>query len=146
MIGSVSVNELFEHIITLMKKDIESHDIQINSTVRPNDLEINADEKLIEQVLINLLKNAIEAGKDENDFKIELSGYEERGNVKIEVSDNGPGISSEVIDNIFVPFFTTKKEGSGIGLSLSKQILRRHGGNIEVVSKEDVGATFTVTL
>ncbi|MCK5207884.1 MAG: hypothetical protein KAQ79_07685, partial [Cyclobacteriaceae bacterium] len=103
VIGSVSVNELFEHILTLMKKDIESHDIQINSTVRPNDLEINADEKLIEQVLINLLKNAIEAGKDENDFKIELSGYEERGNVKIEVSDNGPGISSEVIDNIFVP-------------------------------------------
>ena len=146
VIGSVSVNELFEHILTLMKKDIESHDIQINSTVRPIDLEINADEKLIEQVLINLLKNAIEAGKDENDFKIELSGYEERGNVKIEVSDNGPGISSEVIDNIFVPFFTTKKEGSGIGLSLSKQILRKHGGNIEVISKEGAGATFTVTL
>ncbi|MCK5372346.1 MAG: GHKL domain-containing protein [Cyclobacteriaceae bacterium] len=146
VIGSVSVNELFEHILTLMKKDIESHDIQIFSNVKPIDLEINADEKLIEQVLINLLKNAIEAGKDEDDFKIELSGYEERGNVKIEVSDNGPGISSEVIDNIFVPFFTTKKEGSGIGLSLSKQILRRHGGNIEVVSKEDVGATFTVTL
>ncbi|MCK5470605.1 MAG: GHKL domain-containing protein [Cyclobacteriaceae bacterium] len=146
VIGSVSVNELFEHILTLMKKDIESHDIQIFSNVKPIDLEINADEKLIEQVLINLLKNAIEAGKDEDDFKIELSGYEERGNVKIEVSDNGPGISSEVIDNIFVPFFTTKKEGSGIGLSLSKQILRRHGGNIEVVSKADVGATFTVTL
>ena len=146
VIGSVSVNELFEHILTLMKKDIESHDIQIFSNVKPIDLEINADEKLIEQVLINLLKNAIEAGKDENDFKIELSGYEERGNVKIEVSDNGPGISSEVIDNIFVPFFTTKKEGSGIGLSLSKQILRRHGGNIEVVSKEDAGATFTLTL
>ncbi|MCK5102921.1 MAG: GHKL domain-containing protein [Cyclobacteriaceae bacterium] len=146
VIGSVSVNELFEHILTLMKKDIESHDIQINSTVRPNDLEINADEKLIEQVLINLLKNAIEAGKDENDFKIELSGYEERGNVKIEVSDNGPGISSEVIDNIFVPFFTTKKDGSGIGLSLSKQILRKHGGNLEAVSKEGAGATFTVTL
>ena len=146
VIGSVSVNELFEQILTLMKKDIESHDIQIFSNVKPIDLEINADEKLIEQVLINLLKNAIEAGKDEDDFKIELSGYEERGNVKIEVSDNGPGISSEVIDNIFVPFFTTKKEGSGIGLSLSKQILRRHGGNIEVVSKEDVGATFTVTL
>jgi C4-dicarboxylate-specific signal transduction histidine kinase len=146
VIGSVSVNELFEHILTLMKKDIESHDIQINSNVKPVDLKIKADEKLIEQVLINLLKNAIEAGKDEDDFKIELSGYEEKGEVKIVISDNGPGISSEVIDNIFVPFFTTKKEGSGIGLSLSKQILRRHGGNLEVMSEEGDGATFIITL
>ncbi len=146
VIGSVSINELFEHILTLMKKDIESHDIQIFSNVKPIDLEINADEKLIEQVLINLLKNAIEAGKDENDFKIELSGYGEKRIVKIEISDNGPGISSEVIDNIFVPFFTTKKDGSGIGLSLSKQILRKHGGNLEVMSEEGAGATFTITL
>ena len=129
-----------------MKKDIESHRIHINSNVILNDLEINADEKLIEQVLINLLKNDVEAGKNKDDFKIELSGSEEMGNVKIEISDNGPCISSEVIDNIFVPFFTTKKDGSGIGLSLSKQILRKHGGNIEVISKEATGATFTVTL
>jgi two-component system nitrogen regulation sensor histidine kinase NtrY len=146
VIGIVSVEELFEHILMLMKKDLETHDIQINSAVTPINLKINADEKLIEQVLINLVKNAIEAGKDENDFKIELNAFEEKGNVKIKISDNGPGISSEVIDNIFMPFFTTKKEGSGIGLSLSKQILRRHGGNLEVLSTEGTGATFTVTL
>ena len=146
VIGSVHVKELFEHILTLMKKEIESDEIQIVSRVKPLDLEINADEKLMEQVLINLLKNAIEAGKDEENFKIELSGFVEMGDVKIVISDNGSGISSEVIDNIFVPFFTTKKEGSGIGLSLSKQILRKHGGNLEAVSKEGAGATFTVTL
>ena len=146
VIGSVHVKELFEHILILLKREIESDDIQIVSRVKPPDLEINADEKLMEQVLINLLKNAIEAGKDEENFKIELSGFVEMGDVKIVISDNGSGISSEVIDNIFVPFFTTKKEGSGIGLSLSKQIIRKHGGNLEAVSKEGAGATFTVTL
>ncbi len=146
VIESVSIKELFEHILTLMKKEIESPEIQIYSIIKPIDLSINVDEKLMEQVLINLLKNAIEAGRDEDNFKIELSGYEDAENVKIKISDNGPGISSEVIDNIFVPFFTTKKEGSGIGLSLSKQILRKHGGNIEVVSKEGEGATFTVVM
>ena len=146
VIGSVHVKELFEHILILLKREIESDDIQIVSRVKPPDLEINADEKLMEQVLINLIKNAIEAGKDEENFKIELRGFVEMGDVKIVISDNGSGISSEVIDNIFVPFFTTKKEGSGIGLSLSKQIIRKHGGNLEAVSKEGAGATFTVTL
>lgn len=146
VLGIVSVEALFDQILVLMENNIATHGIQIDSNVIPADLAINVDEKLIEQVLINLIKNAIEAGIGEADFKIEISAFEEKGSVKIIISDNGPGISSEVIENIFVPFFTTKKDGSGIGLSLSKQILRKHGGNLEVMSEERKGATFTITL
>lgn len=146
VLDNVKVSVLFEQILALMQNNITTNGIEINSEVIPKEMNLRVDEKLIEQVLINLIKNAIEAGKSEGDFKIELRAFEEGGNVKIEVSDNGPGISSEVIDNIFVPFYTTKKEGSGIGLSLSKQILRRHGGNLKVLSEEGKGATFTITL
>lgn len=146
LLDTIRVSALFEQILALMENNIVTQGIQIESNVNPIDMEIKVDEKLIEQVLINLIKNAIEAGKNEDDFIIQLKAFEEMGGVKIQVYDNGPGISSEVIDNIFVPFFTTKKEGSGIGLSLSKQILRRHGGKLEVVSNEGEGAIFTITL
>lgn len=137
VLGIVKAEALFDQILVLMENNIATHAIQIDSSVIPADLAINVDEKLIEQVLINLIKNAIEAGKGRNDFKIELKAFEEKGSVKIIISDNGPDISSEVIDNIFVHFFTTKKDGSGIGLSLSKLILRKHGGNLEVSQKEE---------
>lgn len=146
VLSEVSVSTLFEQILELMGKNAALNGIEIESDVTPINLTIHADEKLIEQVLINLLKNAIEACHEKSIFKIKINSYEEMGDVKIVISDNGSGISSEVIDNIFVPFFTTKKEGSGIGLSLSKQILRKHGGNLEVVSEENRGATFTITL
>jgi signal transduction histidine kinase len=107
---------------------------------------IQADEKMIAQVLINLIKNAVEAGQGVEELKILMLAKAENGTVKIEVSDSGPGISAEVIENIFVPFYTTKKDGSGIGLSLSRQIIRRHGGNLEVISKEGEGATFAISL
>jgi two-component system nitrogen regulation sensor histidine kinase NtrY len=146
VLGTIKVNAVFEQILALMDKNITTYGILIESKVIPEDLTIHADEKLIEHVLINLLKNAIEACQGRSDIKIVFRSFKEKGDVKIVISDNGPGISSEVIDNIFVPFYTTKKEGSGIGLSLSKQILRRHGGNLEVISEEGKGATFTVRL
>ena len=96
--------------------------------------------------MINLLKNSLEAGKGNDDLEIVLSAREEKRTIKIEVSDNGPGIPREVMDNIFVPFYTTKKEGSGIGLSLSRQIIRKHGGNMEAISSEGEGATFVISL
>lgn len=142
----VMVKDLFEHMISLMEKDIENHGIQFYTNIDGKGLSIEGDEKLIEQVLINLLKNAIEAGKDHSDLIIRMTAYAENGKVKIAISDNGPGISPEVMDAIFVPFFTTKKEGSGIGLSLSKQIIQRHGGNLEAISSVGQGATFTITI
>ena len=144
LISEVEVKDLFEQIYALMKKKTDERKAVIDFSVNPPNLQVHVDEKLIEQVLINLIKNALEAGTE--DSKIQIRAFEENGKVKIEVEDNGTGIPAEIIDNIFVPFYTTKKEGSGIGLSLSRQILRRHSGNLEVISKEGEGAIFIITL
>ncbi|MDO4460934.1 MAG: HAMP domain-containing sensor histidine kinase [Bacteroidia bacterium] len=106
------------------------------------------DQSQIEHVLINLLKNAIEACEGVNEPKITLSTYANRpsNTFYIEISDNGQGISSEVAEQIFVPFFTTKNTGSGIGLSVCRQIINMHGGRISVESKEGEGAKFVVIL
>ena len=100
---------------------------------------------LIEQVLINLVTNAIDAVKDSAEKQITLAGSEnEHKQVLIKVSDTGAGMEKEVLENIFIPFFTTKKTGSGIGLSLCKEILLLHKGNIHVQSKYMQGTTFTL--
>ena len=108
--------------------------ISFSFSVRPVDLRIYADRAMIEQVLINLLKNAVEACQ-------ERSYPEVRVNT---VSDNGYGIVPEAMDKVFVPFFTTKQGGSGIGLSVCRQIMNRHGGSISVISEEEKGTTFTL--
>ena len=146
IISDVNVEDLFEQIIILLKKETEESQIKIMYDVMPRHLHIHVDEKLIEQVLINLIKNAIEAGSEAKDLSIQISAREGSGKVKIEVADNGPGIPAEIINNIFVPFYTTKKEGSGIGLSLSRQILRKHNGNLEVISEDGVGSRFIISL
>jgi len=146
VISPVKIRELFLDISTLVKKGMLMDHVEIVHNVFPKNLTVHADEKMMEQVLINLMKNALEAGKDKDDLEIVLSAREEKRTVRIEVSDNGPGIPGEVMDNIFVPFYTTKKEGSGIGLSLSRQIIRKHGGNMEAISREGEGATFVISL
>lgn len=104
------------------------------SLVSP-DLEIFADQNLISQVLINLLKNALEANENNTSGKIRIvAGADNSNHPELCVIDNGPGIPEEIIDEIFVPFFTTRENGSGIGLSISKQIMRAHGGNLKVRS------------
>ncbi|MDA3953754.1 MAG: ATP-binding protein [Bacteroidales bacterium] len=135
---------LFDHINTLLKSDLEQKSIDFNYNCTPKDLIVNADEKLIEQVLINLIKNASEALL--NCEKPTINLYTELVNdrVLIKISDNGKGISPEVLDNIFIPFFTTKEKGSGIGLSLSRQIMHLHGGNVSVKSKSNVETVFTL--
>ena len=99
---------------------------------------------MIEQVLINLLKNAAEAVVQSKDPHIELIGRYDGNHIKIEVIDNGPGIIPEAISRIFVPFYTTKKSGSGIGLSLSRQIMQLHHGTLTVESEPDVKTVFTM--
>jgi signal transduction histidine kinase len=99
------------------------------------DLQIYADQNLISQVLINLVKNALEANENNSDGKIIITASTDINNhPEICVTDNGPGISEENIDEIFVPFFTTRQNGSGIGLSISRQIMRAHDGNLKVRS------------
>jgi PAS domain S-box-containing protein len=132
----VQVNQLFDNTLTLI--DIEPIDkkIKIEWKVQPDDLEIIADKKQISQVLINLLKNALEALKDKPKGTILLKGeINSDGRAQISITDNGPGIPDDLMDKIFVPFFTTKESGSGIGLSLSRQIMLLHGGSLKLVSK-----------
>ena len=142
---TISLKELAEDIIYLEKEEFRKHEVDIQLTIKPLDLEVIADPLLLEQVLINLLKNAVQALDGEEDKKIIFQAYKEpSGRVTIQIEDNGCGISEEAMKNIFVPFFTTKKTGSGIGLSLSRQIMRLHGGSINAQSQLGEGTTFTL--
>lgn len=129
----VPVKDLFMNIKSLMQPLIDGQDTELIFTISDDKLEIEIDIYLIEQVLINLILNAVEACEENNKAKIKvISEKKMDGRVFIRVADNGPGIPPEIMENIFVPFFTTKKEGSGIGLSLSKQIMTLHGGKIQI--------------
>jgi signal transduction histidine kinase len=113
----------------------------------PSDLFVEADLELIEQVIINLLQNALEAMDDITDPRLLLkASRNDLGLVQISVSDNGPGISEEVLERIFLPFYSTKSNNSGIGLSLSQQIMMLHHGRLEVGSSLMKGATFIMTF
>lgn len=141
------VKELFAHISNLMKDEIKSLNIECIVTIQPPELEITADQKLIEQVIINLVRNSINALESIENKRLELHAFiNKRDRATIQVIDNGQGIIKEVLDKIFIPFFTTKPKGSGIGLSLSKQILRLHGGSIAVKSEPYVETCFTLTF
>lgn len=112
----------------------------------PENLEIYADEGLISQVLINLVKNAIQANESNPKAKISVIAKNKDNRVEINVVDNGPGIPKEIIDEIFVPFFTTHENGSGIGLSISRQIVRLHGGNLKVRSIPNQETVFNFSI
>ena len=110
------------------------------------EITVHADEKLLSQVLINLLKNAMQALEGQADGKIRMEVDTEKNQLLIRVTDNGPGVPSDLIEDIFVPFFTTTATGSGIGLSLSRQIIRMHGGELSVASQPYRETCFTVSL
>jgi nitrogen fixation/metabolism regulation signal transduction histidine kinase len=142
-----SVRSLFENIKGLHDEQLTLKNIRCEIDVHPQSLELTADEKLIEQVLINLLKNAMQSLTEKEDARIILKGFiNKRGRVTLQVIDNGGGILPDVMDKIFIPFFTTKADGSGIGLSLSKQIMRKHGGNLSAWSDPNKETIFTLTF
>jgi len=142
-LAEIAVKPLLDEIATLHKKELADRSITIEVTVTPDNLTVMADKTMIEQVLINLVKNAIQAFDEQPSRKIALAGYtNEKGRAIISVKDNGAGIDSEALEKIFIPFFSTKKTGSGIGLSLSKQIMRQHEGRITVSSKLGEGTEF----
>lgn len=139
----IYARDLFENLHHLMQPTLDQKNIDLEIILKDPDLSLDADASLIEQVLINLLVNAIEAVKESAEPRITLQAIASSGNkVTIKVSDNGTGMSPEVMDNIFIPFFSTKKSGSGIGLSLCKQIMLLHKGNIQVQSLEGEGSSF----
>ncbi|WP_094571156.1 sensor histidine kinase [Mucilaginibacter xinganensis] len=139
----IMVRNLFESLNRLMRPTLEKKHIELEIILRDPALSIEADLNLLEQVLINLLVNAIEAVKDREQPLLTLSA-ELLGNGKtlVKVADNGLGMPPELLDKIFIPFFSTRKTGSGIGLSLCKQIMLLHKGNIQVQSTDGLGSTF----
>lgn len=141
------VNDLFSRVFELLKPKFAEANVETTVKVFPKDLKVLADPDLIDQVLINLLLNAIDAVSNESvdNPKITVVASVNLNNrTTIEVSDNGPGIKQDILDKIFMPFFTSKKKGSGIGLSLSRQIMQMHKGSISVRSKQKEGAIFTM--
>ncbi|MEP0264558.1 ATP-binding protein [Dokdonia sp.] len=133
--GIVSVQKLLDKVIVLMNQENQRDDIKLEQVVTPVDLELFIDEKQISQILINLVKNAIQSLNGQEDSTIRLiAGITNFDKKYIQISDNGPGIPSDIMEEIFVPFFTTKDTGTGIGLSLSKQIMHLHGGSLKVHS------------
>jgi signal transduction histidine kinase len=145
VVSDVTARELFETIEKLMKVDLEKKKIDLKISVVPPHLTLQVDARLIEQVLINLVLNASEAIKNREKPSIRLSGkLGENGRPILEVIDNGIGIPPSLAENIFIPFFTTNKNGSGIGLSLSKQIMQLHRGSIQMQSVENEGTVFSL--
>ena len=139
----IMVRDLFENLSSLMHPSLEKKHIELEIVLRDPALSIEADINLLEQVMINLLVNAIEAVKDKDHPRITLSAETQQNNrTVVRVADNGSGIPTELLDKIFIPFFSTRKTGSGIGLSLCKQIMLLHKGNIQVQSAEGVGSAF----
>ncbi len=141
-----SVSDLVDHVINLHRYDIENANINLKIDINPADLQIYIDMQQIEQVIINLVKNSIQALSDmddpEKEKQMTVKANTENDKVILCVSDNGPGIEEDALKKIFIPFFTTKKNGSGIGLSLSKQIMRIHKGSISVNSVINEGTAF----
>jgi two-component system nitrogen regulation sensor histidine kinase NtrY len=143
----VLVCDLFENLNTLMQPTLEKKYIELDIIIRDLSLAIQIDLNLIEQVLINLLINAIEAVKERDEPQITLSAELQPNNkTVIKIADNGIGMPPDIIEKIFIPFFSTRKTGSGIGLSLCKQIMLLHKGNIQVQSVEGKGSVFILTF
>lgn len=143
----IYVRELFQNIQHLMLPSLKDRHIKIKFLQDNPDLEIEIDSYLIEQVLINLILNAIDACSHKEDGSIEVSAKKDfNHNILLRVQDNGTGIPDEIADSIFVPFFTTKKNGSGIGLSLCKQIMMLHKGKIQLNSEEGTGTVVSLVF
>ena len=141
----VSAQSLLEKVKLLVSQNPEFSNTSIELQIQTPSLELFIDEKQITQVLINLCKNALQSLSNQESSAIKLNaGINSAGEKYIEVEDNGPGIPYELINEIFVPFFTTKNTGTGVGLSLSKQILKMHGGNLKVNSVPNKNTTFTL--
>lgn len=141
----VYVRDLFENLHHLMQPTLNAKRIELEIILKDPELMLDADTNLVEQVLINLVVNAMEAVKDQREPHIILSAYlASNRKTVIRVSDNGTGMSEEVLEKIFIPFFSTKKSGSGIGLSLCKQIMMLHRGHITVQSVEGEGTAFVL--
>lgn len=144
---TVDVTDLLKQLARLIQSDPLYQRVKLRLLTPETPLQITADSELIEQVLLNLVKNGVEACESEAEPVIEISASQDEkiaGLVRLEVKDNGPGVPEEILDKIFVPFYTTKKQGSGIGLSLSRQIMKLHKGSLQMRPAEPNGTVFSL--
>lgn len=143
----VDVVSLARRVLSLYTQKLRDFGISCQLNTPDHEVQVKADSGQLEQVLINLLQNAMDAveGRDQPAISIDV-GLTDDHQTKIRVADNGTGIPSEERDNLFVPFYTTKKKGSGIGLSLSRHIIHNHKGKMEVKSREGAGSEFIIYL
>jgi two-component system, NtrC family, nitrogen regulation sensor histidine kinase NtrY len=132
----------------LIQPTLAERRIQLTSHIEPLELTVLGDRGLLEQALINILRNATEAlsGHSESESRIEISCTLDEGLCHIDVADNGPGLSPAVLEQLFIPFFTTKRDGSGIGLSLARRIAQRHGGQLHARANSPQGMVFRISL
>ncbi|PSL49074.1 histidine kinase/DNA gyrase B/HSP90-like ATPase [Chitinophaga niastensis] len=146
---SVNVKMLVNSVSSLFQADMKQAGIQFSLEVDAENMEIHADVSQLQMVLINLVKNAMDALEQTPRATISMKLYlNSIQQICIEITDNGPGIDRDAMNKIFIPFFTTKKKGSGIGLSLSQQIIQMHGGQLKVMSPgiNGNGTTFYILL
>lgn len=140
------LSRLIRNIEILFQADLEHRHIGFTTVFHHNNIEINADEKLLSQVLINLIKNAMQALEGQTNGEIKLGVSKKENTIFIEITDNGPGIPHNILEDIFIPFFTTKSNGTGIGLSLSRQIIHMHNGELIVKSIPYTQTLFIISL
>ena len=144
-IETCGVAALFGRIDRLMAEDAEARGVRIESRVEPETLEISADPELMEQALINLMRNALDASEGRPDSLVSTTAEIDRsGRVVLAVADNGSGLTEEARKNLFVPFFTTKRQGTGVGMSIVRQIIRLHRGTIGIESTPDEGTVVSL--
>lgn len=141
-----SLNHLVDNLQWLLHTDIDKQGVVFSVSFTPAEIVLDADEELLSQVLLNLIKNAMQSLEEMEHGCIRLDISQSHTETSLVVTDNGPGIPQEILEDIFVPFFTTKSSGSGIGLSLSRQIIRMHGGDLRVSSHPYTATRFTITL
>jgi signal transduction histidine kinase len=139
------VRRIFARLQRLLAAELGARNVELSLTISPDTLEIAADTELLDQALINLMRNAMEALRDEPDGRISLSASQELGGrTVIAVADNGPGIPPAQLEKVFVPFFTTKRQGSGVGLTLVRQIATVHGASLKITETRGGGATVSI--
>lgn len=144
------VRQLLNEVALLVTSEWNKDECKVNIEVEPKGLALSADADMMQQVLINLMRNAKQAidanPPTENGHIVLRSRLNQRGHIVIEVIDNGPGINDDVANNVFVPFFTTKREGSGVGLALTRQIMTAHGGTVSIGEMTERGARIVLTF
>jgi two-component system nitrogen regulation sensor histidine kinase NtrY len=145
--NKINVSTLFQQSCSLATQQWDKKGIEVQINIEPSELEVTVDKDMLEQVLLNLLQNAEHAVESCHSPMVTLNALlNKRGHVVIEVSDNGKGIPDEIGNKIFVPFYTTKQQGSGVGLALTRQIMLAHGGAIQYEVKAAGGTIFRMTF